>query len=95
MKKSIGVGLMGLGTIGGGVFKALSERDKIIAEAIGCPVVLRKVLEKRPVDIEPRLITKDVREILSDPEIDIVIEVLGGEHPAVDFIRKLCWPASM
>jgi homoserine dehydrogenase len=88
MKKSIGVGLMGLGTIGGGVFKALSERDKTIAEATGCPVVLRKVLEKRPVAIEPRLLTKDVREILTDPEIDIVIEVLGGEHPAVDFIKE-------
>ena len=88
MKKSIGVGLMGLGTIGGGVFKALSARDNTIAEATGCPVVLRKVLEKRPVAIEPRLLTKDVREILTDPEIDIVIEVLGGEHPAVDFIKE-------
>ncbi|MBN2098764.1 MAG: homoserine dehydrogenase [Dehalococcoidia bacterium] len=88
MKKSIGVGLMGLGTIGGGVSKALSEKDGVVAEAVGCPVVLRKVLEKRPVDIEPRLLTRDVREILADPEIDIVIEVLGGEHPAVDFIKE-------
>jgi len=88
MKKSIGVGLMGLGTVGGGVFKALSEKDKVVAEAVGCPVVLRKILEQRPVAVEPRLLTKDVREILTDPEIDIVIEVLGGEHPAVDFIRE-------
>jgi homoserine dehydrogenase len=88
MKKSIGVGLMGLGTIGGGVFKALSEKDRVVAEAIGCPVVLRKILEQRPVAIEPRLLTKDVREILTDPEIDIVIEVLGGEHPAMDYIKE-------
>jgi homoserine dehydrogenase len=88
VKKSIGVGLMGLGTIGGGVFKALSEKDKVVAEAIGCPVVLRKVLEKRPVAIEPRLLTTDVREITADPEIAIVIEVIGGEHPAVDFIKE-------
>ncbi len=88
MKKSIGVGLLGLGTIGGGVFKALSEKDRVVAEAIGCPVVLRKILEQRPVAIEPRLLTKDVREILTDPEIDIVIEVLGGEHPAVDYIKE-------
>jgi len=88
MKKSIGVGLMGLGTIGGGVFKALSEKDSVVSEAVGCPVVLRKVLEQRPVTIEPRLLAKDVREILTDPEIDIVIEVLGGEHPAVDFIKE-------
>jgi homoserine dehydrogenase len=88
VKKSIGVGLMGLGTVGGGVLKALSEKDRVVAEAVGCPVVLRKILEQRPVAIEPRLLTKDVREILTDPEIDIVIEVLGGEHPAVDYIKE-------
>ncbi len=88
MKKSIGVGLMGLGTVGGGVFKALSEKDRVVAEAVGCPVVLRKILEQRPVAVEPRLLTKDVREILTDPEIDIIIEVLGGEHPAVDYIKE-------
>ena len=88
MKKSIGVGLMGLGTVGGGVAKALSEKDRVVAEAVGCPVVLRKILEQRPVAVEPRLLTKDVREILTDPEIDIVIEVLGGEHPAVDYIKE-------
>jgi homoserine dehydrogenase len=88
MKKSIGVGLMGLGTIGSGVFKALSEKDGVVAEAVGCPAVLRKVLEQRPVAIELHLLTKNVRDILTDPEIDIVIEVLGGEHPAVDFIRE-------
>ncbi|MDM8000962.1 MAG: homoserine dehydrogenase [Dehalococcoidia bacterium] len=87
-KKSVGVGLMGLGTIGGGVFKALAERDKTIAEATGCPVVLRRVLEKRPVDIKPSLLTKDVHDIIADPEIDVVIELLGGEHPAVDFIKQ-------
>jgi len=88
MKKSIGVGLMGLGTVGGGVAKALSEKDRVVAEAVGCPVVLRKILEQRPVAVEPRLLTTDVREILTDPEVDIVIEVLGGEHPAVDYIKE-------
>jgi homoserine dehydrogenase len=88
MKKSVGVGLMGLGTVGGGVAKTLSEKDRVVAEAVGCPVVLRKILEQRPVAVEPRLLTKDVREILTDPEIDIVIEVLGGEHPAVDYIKE-------
>jgi homoserine dehydrogenase len=86
--KSIGIGLMGLGTIGGGVFKALSEREQTIAEAVGCPVVLRKVLEKRPVAIDPSLLTADFQQIQADPEIDIVIELLGGEHPAVDFIKE-------
>ncbi len=88
MTRSIGVGLMGLGTIGSGVFRALAERVEAIAGATGAPVVLRRVLEKRPVDIEPSLLTTDFQQILDDPGIDIVIELLGGEHPAVDFIRQ-------
>lgn len=86
--KSIGIGLLGLGTIGGGVFKALADKEQVMAEAAGAPVVLRKVLEKRPVDIEPSLLTTDFQQVVSHPEIDIVIELLGGEHPAVDFIRE-------
>lgn len=86
--KTIGIGLLGLGTIGGGVFKALAEKEQVMAEAAGAPVVLRKVLEKRPVDIEPSLLTTDFQQVVSHPEIDIVIELLGGEHPAVDFIRE-------
>jgi homoserine dehydrogenase len=74
--------------VGGGVAKALLEKDRVVAEAVGCPVVLRKILEQRPVAVEPRLLTKDERDILTDPEIDIVIEVLGGEHPAVDYIKE-------
>ncbi len=88
MTRSIGVGLMGLGTIGSGVFRALAERVEAIAGATGAPVVLRRVLEKRPVDIEPSLLTTDFQQILDDPGIDIVIELLGGEHPVVDFIRQ-------
>ena len=88
MKRGIGIGLMGLGTVGGGVFKALSEKDRTVAQAVGCPVALRKILEKRPVPVQPNLLTKDVRDILADPEIDIVIELLGGEHPAVDYIKE-------
>ncbi len=86
--KTIGIGLLGLGTIGGGVFKALAEKEQVMAEAAGAPVVLRKVLEKRPVDIEPSLLTTDFQQVVSHPEIDIVIELLGGEHPAVDLIRE-------
>ncbi len=88
MKKSIGIGLMGLGTVGGGVFKALSEKNRIVDQAVGCPVALRKILERRPVAVDPGLITKDVRDILANPEIDIVIELLGGEHPAYEYIKE-------
>lgn len=85
---NIGVGLMGLGTIGGGVFKALAEKGPALGEAIGCPITLRRVLEKRPVAIQPELLTANAADILGDPQIDVVIELLGGEHPAVDLIQE-------
>lgn len=93
MKKSIGIGLMGLGVVGGGVAKALLEKDRTITEEVGRPLVLRKVLirdmvRSRSAQVDAHLLTLDPREILADPEIDIVIEVIGGEHPALEYIRE-------
>ena len=92
-KESIGVGLMGLGVVGGGVAKALVERAEAIASQVGCPLRLRKVLEKdlsktRASKLEPAIFTTEPAEVIGDPEIDIVIEALGGERPALDFIKE-------
>jgi len=92
-KESIGIGLMGLGVVGGGVARALMERKEAFASEVGCPLRLRKILvrelsKKRTVKIKPHLLTTDPRNIIDDPEIDIVIEVIGGESPAVEFIKE-------
>ena len=92
-KESIGIGLMGLGVVGGGVAKALVERAEAIASQVGCPLRLRKVLEKdlsktRASKLEPALFTTDPAEVIGDPEIDIIIEALGGERPSLDFIKE-------
>jgi homoserine dehydrogenase len=92
-RKSISIGLMGMGVVGGGVAKALLEKDKAIAEETGYPLKLRKVLVRnlskpRSVKVDPHLLTIDPQEILADPEIDIVIEVIGGEHPALEYIEQ-------
>jgi len=92
-RKSIGIGLMGLGVVGGGVAKALLGKDKAIAEEIGCPLTVRKVLVRnlskpRSVEVDPHILTVDPQGILADPEIDIVIEVIGGEHPALEYIKQ-------
>lgn len=91
MKKEIGIGLMGLGVVGGGVFTALRDKKEILARKIGCPIILRKVLVRnpqkpRPFTIDPSLLTTNPQEILSDPEVDIVVEVMGGESPAKEYI---------
>ncbi|TET39868.1 MAG: homoserine dehydrogenase [Dehalococcoidia bacterium] len=92
-KESIGIGLMGLGVVGGGVAKALTERAEAIAAQVGCPLRLRKILERdlaktRASKMEPHLFTTDAAEVIGDPEIDIIIEALGGERPAFDFIKE-------
>jgi len=92
-KESIGIGLMGLGVVGGGVARTLVEKADSIAEQVGCPLMVRKILERdlaktRASGMEPCLFTTDSAEIIGDPEIDIVIEVLGGERPASDFIKE-------
>ena len=92
-RKSIGIGLMGLGVVGGGVAKALMERKEAIASQVGCPLRLKKILERdlqkwRASEMEPDLFTTDPAQVIGDPEIDIIIEALGGERPALDFIEE-------
>lgn len=93
MRKEIGIGLMGLGVVGGGVFTALREKGEILARKVGCPLILRKVLVRdlqkpRPFPIDPSLLTTNPQEVLSNPEVDIIIEVIGGESPAREYIEE-------
>ncbi|MGE5596957.1 MAG: homoserine dehydrogenase [Hyphomicrobiales bacterium] len=92
MKQEIGVGLIGLGTVGGGVARALIERREYFARQVGAELVVRRAavrdLEKpRTVELPPGLLTNNVAEVIEDPAIDIVVEVIGGEEPAGSFIR--------
>ncbi len=94
-KRSIGVGLMGLGVVGGQVAKVLLDRAEILAEQVGCPLVLRKikVLEQdlsRPQAqaMEPHLFTTDEDEFFATAELDIIIEAIGGEEPALKYVKR-------
>jgi homoserine dehydrogenase len=84
---------MGLGVVGGGVAKVLMEKGEAVAEQAGCPLTLGKILVRDPskprsVEVGVHLLITDAQEILTDPEIDIVIEVIGGESPAVEYIEQ-------
>lgn len=94
-KKSIGIGLMGLGVIGGQVARVLLERAESLAEQVGQPIVLRKikVLEQdlsRPQaqELGASLLTTDEDDFFNTPGIDIIIELIGGEVPALDYQKK-------
>jgi homoserine dehydrogenase len=93
MKKEIGIGLLGLGTVGGGVVEVLVTRTNSLAEQAGVPLILKKVLvrdvnKRRSVELSPDLLTNHSEEVLSHPEVDIVIELVGGEHPAKIYIER-------
>lgn len=89
--KKINVGIVGFGTVGTGTAKILIENSLLIEERVGTPIVVKKIADqdtekKREVNVDPSILTKDAREILDDPEIDIVVELIGGYGYARDFI---------
>jgi homoserine dehydrogenase len=91
--KEIKVGLIGFGTIGTGVVKILNENGDILEEKLGGKIVLKKIadidLEKdRGIDIDRSILTDNPEEIIDDPQISIVIELIGGYEPAKSFILK-------
>jgi homoserine dehydrogenase len=93
MKKEIGIGLLGLGTVGSSVAEVLATKAVSLAEHVALPLVLKKVLEidlskRYPAELGPNLLTSNPGEVLSHPEIDIVIELIGGEHPATEYIGQ-------
>jgi len=93
MKKDIGIGLLGLGTVGSGVAEVLVTKADSLAEQAGLPLILRKVAERdankrRSARLSPNVLTSNPEEVLSHPEVDIVIELIGGEHPAKEYIEQ-------
>lgn len=91
MADAIGIGLLGLGIVGTGVARTLLEKRETIARRVGCPLELRGVLVRdaaRERAVSGLRLTTAVDEILSDPSVQIVVEVLGGEEPAYTYIRQ-------
>ena len=84
--------LLGAGTVGSGVARVLAQKRDVFARQLGRPidiagVLVRDAAKGRP-DIDPGLLTTDAARLLDDPAVDIVVEVLGGEQPALDFMTR-------
>ena len=90
--KKIGIGLLGLGTVGTGVYKLLARRADVMEHTAGAVLEVRKILvhslEKKRDGIDPALLTDDWKEIIHDEEIQIVVEVMGGMEPAKTIILE-------
>jgi homoserine dehydrogenase len=92
-KKPINIGLMGLGVIGGGVVKVLIEKPDTLAREAGHKIALKRILEKDKakhgsLGIDSSIFTCEFMELMQDPEIDIIIELMGGEHPALEYMKE-------
>ncbi len=91
--KPINVGILGLGTVGGGAFQILTRNAARIAARVGTPIVVTRVATRTPqraldFGVESALVSDDVNALLSDPEIDIVAECIGGVEPARDYVLR-------
>ncbi|MCH6555563.1 MAG: homoserine dehydrogenase, partial [Chloroflexi bacterium] len=92
MPAQVNIVLLGLGVVGGGVAGALSERADTYSQRVGASLALRRVLvrqmdKERAVKLDRSLLTDDAEEAVSG-DVDIVVELLGGEHPAYGLIRE-------
>lgn len=89
----IRIGLLGLGTVGGGVYKLLANRTEAIKQQINSELSIDKILVRdiakaRKLEIPQEILTTDYNEIVNNPEIDIVVELIGGIEPAYQYITE-------
>jgi homoserine dehydrogenase len=91
--KQLRIGLLGLGTIGSGVARMLLHEGKRLSRKIGVELVLARIAEINPkrareLRIPAQLVTTNADKVITDPGLDVIIELIGGIHPAREFILK-------
>lgn len=87
----IKIGLLGLGTVGSGVYSILEKHKENLKSKVGTELRIEKILvkdidKKRDIDFDKALLTNNVEDILENPEIDLIVELIGGEEPAYQYI---------
>ncbi|EFM09319.1 homoserine dehydrogenase [Paenibacillus curdlanolyticus YK9] len=81
--KPVKVGLLGLGTVGTGVVRIVEGHQEDLQSQVGSAIVIEKILvqnksKQRAISIDPSKLTEDPWDVIRDPEIDVVVEVMGG-----------------
>jgi len=92
-KENINVGIIGFGIVGSGTAKVLLTNREILRDRLGFELNLKRIADldiktDRGIKVPKGVLTTDVNQIFNDPEIDIVVELIGGIRPAKDFILK-------
>lgn len=92
-KERIEIGILGLGVVGSGTVDLLQRHGDDIARKIGLPVHIKRIAVRdlhkpRAVTVAPSLLTTNAADVLDDPDIDIVCELIGGITPAKDYVLR-------
>jgi len=91
--KKINIGLIGFGTVGSSVVKILKEKRNLLRQRLGAELVIKKIADRdistsRKVKVAPGILTRRIDDVLDDPGIDIVIELIGDSPVAEEVILK-------
>ena len=91
--KPVKVGLLGLGTVGTGVVRIVEGNQEHLSSQVGSPIIIERIAVKntekaRDIDVDPSKITTDPWEVIRDPEIDVIIEVMGGINGTKEYILE-------
>src|SRR3990172_5778221 len=92
-RTEIRMGLIGLGTVGGGVVRVLRDNAELIRRRLGVPLRLVRAADRDPsrgpaLGLAPEQLTSRAEELIADPSIDIIIDLIGGYDPAERFLAE-------
>ena len=93
LKNKINIGIIGFGTIGSSVVRILLRRRRLFRDRTGIDLNLVLVCDKdlrskRDVSVPKKMLTRDVNKVIHHPDIDVVVELIGGVHPAKEIVMK-------
>lgn len=91
--KEIGIGLLGFGTVGAGVVEGLQKNGDLIADRLGIRLVLRQIADldldtDRGVEVSRDLLTPNAADVIANPCVDVVVELIGGTGVALDLVKQ-------
>jgi len=91
--REIGIGLIGFGTVGAGVVRCLRENSELLTARLGFKPVLRRIADidmerDRGIEVDKSIMTTDANLLIGDPEVNVVVELIGGTGVAYEYIKK-------
>ncbi len=92
-RSTINIGLLGLGVVGSGAYKVLNDNADAIERKVGARVSIKRIAvrdlaKERLVNVDRSLLTDDPHEVIDDPDISVVCELIGGAQPAKDYVLR-------